>query len=666
MPDRTRPLRQPTVLSVRPRLYRDEWLHSAINRWAWYIFGVSRGTLLDEIGLEPLSEHEIRQLGNRVDGDVLANMARAVGVSPDAIRGMTMATIQGPAVSLTDRPSMASRLLWARGSGTRYCPDCLRERPGVFLRSWRLTWTFACAEHRRILLDACPTCLLPVHELTGRSRFLWDPNRCRANIDGGLPVTPCGAELIDDWGENQLSLQSPVLLAQERIHNTIDRDPDRETFFSTLRGVASALRAAGEIDIIASLSGMPADGLLGLIEPEERVGLTPPSNAYAAAALFTAAVMVMTADDELISPLIRQVTFARTPGHVPRGAGFGPGSPRETLARWGMPSGRMRERVLVAHDQDFSMTHRLVYGSTISSSTRTRLGAEAGSRRPFAHPSDMPPLLWTEWTAPLDSGGRANESSLRAALTAAVLTVDNGDHFVALPKEAGESGQTDRMTRLTRLLRPTMIGGPENTDRLVKSITELAVILTLDPSPIDYRRRRELDWFMILTKPDWLDLCDAAGHNPGGDVRLRNAKRYLFQRATLAPLSALPSELAMGRHRQDAAEYSSFRASVTAELQEGFDSYFSGLVDATGLREPVLWVPDRSRARLAGVGRELEDIDWVRLHELRGGGCPDGRMARELDRTIRHCLWAGDLRPHPSGARVETIDWSGVLQARSR
>ncbi|WIB00359.1 TniQ family protein [Curtobacterium sp. MCBA15_012] len=666
MSDRDRPLRRSTVLSVRPRLYRDEWLHSAINRWAWYIFGVSRGTLLDEFGLEQLSEHEIRQLGNRVDGDVLANMAGAVGISADAIRGMTMATIQGPAVSLTDRPSMASRRLWARGSGTRYCPDCLRERPGVFLRSWRLTWTFACTEHRRILLDACPTCLLPVHELTGRSRFLWDPNRCRANIDGGLPVTPCGAELIDDWGENKLSLQSPVLLAQERIHSTIDSDPDRERFFSTLRGVASALRAAGEIDIIASLSGMPADGLVGLIEPEERVGLTPPSNAYAAAALFAAAVMVMTADDELMSPLIRQVTFARSPGHVPRGTGFGPGSPLETLARWGMPTGRMRERVLVAHDQDFSMTHRLVYGSTISSSTRARLGAESSSRRPFVHPSDMPPLLWTEWAARLDSGGRANESFLRAALTAAVLTVDNGDHLVALPEVVQESGASDRMTRLTRLLRPNMIGGPKNADRLVKAVTELAVILTLDPSPIDYRRRRELDWFMILTKPDWRDLCDASGHNPGGDVRLRNAKRYLFQRATLAPLLALPPELAMGRHRQDTAEYSRFRASVTAELQEGLDSYLRGLIDATGLREPVTWVPDRSRARLARVGRDLEDIDWVRLHELRGEGCPDGQMARELNRTIRHCLWAGDARPHPSGARVETIDWSIALQARSR
>jgi len=665
VPDRSRPLRQPTVLSVRPRLYRDEWLHSAINRWAWYIFGVSRGTLLDEFGLEQLSEHEIRQLGNRVDGDVLANMARAVGVSADAIRGMTMATIQGPAVSLTDRPSMVSRRLWARGSGTRYCPDCLRERPGVFLRSWRLTWTFACTEHRRILLDACPTCLLPVHELTGRSRFLWDPNRCRANIDGGLPVTPCGAELIDDWGENRLSQQSPVLLVQERIHNTIDGDPDRETFFSTLRGVAAALRAAGEIDIIASLSGMAADGLLGLIEPEERVGLTPPSNAYAAAALFTAAVMVMTADDELISPLIRQVSFARTPGHVPRGAGFGPGSPRETLARWGMPSGRMRERVLVAHDQDFSMTHRLVYGSTISSSTRARLGTETGSRRPFVHPSDMPPLLWTEWAAPLDSGGRVNESSLRAALTVAVLTVDNGDHLVALPNDAGKSEPAERMTRLARLLRPAMIGGSENADRLVRSITELTAILATDPSPIDYRRRRELDWFTILTSREWVDLCDAASHNPGGAVRLRNAKRYLFQRATLAPLSALPSELAVGRHRQDTAEYSSFRASVTAELQEGLDSYFRGLITATGLCEPVSWAPKRSRARSAQVGRELEDINWTRLHELRGEGCPDGRMARELHRTIRHCHWAGDLRPHSTGARVETIDWSSALGGRS-
>lgn len=655
------PLRQPTALSVRPRVYRGEWLQSAISRWAWSIFGVSRGTLLDAFGLSDLSEHEIRQLGQRAADDVLENIEESIGLPVDLLRRMTMegATSRGPEISLTDAPSIASRYLWARRKGTRYCPDCLRERPGVFLAGWRLNWTFACVLHQRVLLDACPECLLPLSESTGRSRYMWDPNLCGANIGGGLPVTRCGANLTQAWDESRLPEHSFVLLVQTQIAQAI-RHGDNDGLFHTLRGNASALRASGELDLIASLSGLPEQDLAGLIEAEKRVGATAPNNAYATAALVTAAFMLTRANDASIGPRIRRVTFSRPPAPAPRGAGHGPGSPRELLARWGQPDGVMREKILAAHDQDFTTSQRLVYGSALSSVRKIAEPTAVESGRPFVQSQQVPELLWTEWAAPLDVGGAATEWALRSALSAALRTVDKGER---LPEyidrtRASDARSEDRVRHLTRLLRPKMIGSPEDADRLVRAITELAMLLSARPSPINYARRTQLPWDRILPKTHWVDICDAAAHNPGGEVRLRNAQRYLFKRATQASPRTLPPGLAIGRHKQDAAEYSSFRAAVTLELQQGLDAYLLGILRSSGIEEPSVWAPSRALARTTTLGRELDDIDWLRLHRLRAEGCTESRLAKELNRNVRHCLWAGDARPHSSEATVERVDWT--------
>jgi len=667
MSEPARSLRRPKLLAVRPALYRGEWLQSAISRWAWSIFGVSRGTLLDAFGLADLSEREIRQMGQRAEDDVLDNIGQSLGLSPQELHKMTMDgfALHGPEVSLTNSPSIATRYLWARGTGTRYCPECLRERPGVFLAAWRLTWAFACLRHGRILLDACPHCLLPVQEVTGRSRFTWDPNLCRANLGGGLPVTPCGADLTGAWDELPLAESSPVLPAQAHIYKVIRDGPASDRFFHALRGNASALRASGDFDTIARLSGLPREHLRGLIEPEQRVGSSPPSNAYAAAALITGALMLAVANDETARPFIRQLTFSRAPSPVPRGVGFGPGSPRELLARWGAPVDPMRRKILAAHDEDFTVSQRLVYGTAIASIndlTGAKVDQACG---PFLHPESVPAQLWTEWAAPLDSGGAVTEWAFRSALSAAVLTVNRG---IQLPEyidaeRTTEAASEARVSRLTRLLRPNMVGGLENADQLVRAITELAILLDVEPSPINYTQRTRMPWHRILPKEHWLDLCDAARHNPGGEVRRRNAQRYLFQRATLAVPGDLPTALAMKRHKQDAAEYSSFRAAITLELQEGLDAYLHGVLRASGIDEPVVWAPSRSLARVGAIGRELEDIDWKRLHELRAERCTESRMARELDRTVRHCVWAGSFRPHETAAPVEHVDWVGAWAA---
>lgn len=47
---------------------------------------------------------------------------------------------------------------WGRVYGSRFCPDCLAASGGAWKLRWRLVWTFACLQHRCLLVDRCPRC----------------------------------------------------------------------------------------------------------------------------------------------------------------------------------------------------------------------------------------------------------------------------------------------------------------------------------------------------------------------------------------------------------------------------------------------------------------------------------------------------------------------------
>ena len=655
MANQLRRLRQPDQLAIRPRLHPGEWLQSAISRWAWDIFGVSRGTLLDAFELGPLSEHEIRQIGHSPADDVLHNIGYALSVDPHLLAAMTMEAfnVHGPEIARPGAPSITSTYLWARRSGTRFCPDCLREHAGVFRKTWRLTWVFACLQHQRLLLDACPQCLLPIPEPTGRSRFLWNPNHCRANIGCGLPVTPCGADLTDEVEEARLPPMSLPLITQAHILDVIANGDSGEATFHNLRGTAGALRAAQAHELVAEISGLNPDELRGLLEPEKHAGTTPPASAYAAAALITAAWVLGEAEGPSAHRIIRGVSFARSPGPVPRGLGYGPGSPLEILTKWGNPRGAMRNKILAAHDPDFSTTQRIIYGTAIATKPgntdpQTRLRRRTPALPPL-EPGVLPILLWPEWASPFDIGSAVTDEALRRGLSAAVSAVAQAGP--ELPKWADtkrtSNGRSQELERsLGRLFRPQMVGDEPTATSLICCITELAMVLRRLPGKIDYAARLRLPWQDMLSHERWLMICDEANHHPGSISRLRNAQRYAFQRATLAPTRLLPEHLEIGRHRQDAAEYSAFRRGVTIGLQSALDSYLESVLRDLGIDEPITWAPSRREATLAAPGRELDDIDWRLLHALRQRGGTEARLAKELDRSPRHVRWAGDLRPH--------------------
>lgn len=94
--------------------------------------------------------------------------------------------------------------------GLRYCPGCLRA-DNAFLRPWRLTFTFACRVHHRMLEDHCYACGAPV--VPHRARCVSSIcHRCGMPLDGSSedPSSP----VVDD----ALEVQEKFLSFCQRDH----------------------------------------------------------------------------------------------------------------------------------------------------------------------------------------------------------------------------------------------------------------------------------------------------------------------------------------------------------------------------------------------------------------------------------------------------------------
>jgi hypothetical protein len=84
-------------------------------------------------------------------------LARATGVADEQLDAMTLSRYHRVGRRMRGGAQI-SRGPWERATGSRFCPDCLRETGGRWQLTWRLAWSFACVTHQRLLADDCPDC----------------------------------------------------------------------------------------------------------------------------------------------------------------------------------------------------------------------------------------------------------------------------------------------------------------------------------------------------------------------------------------------------------------------------------------------------------------------------------------------------------------------------
>lgn len=649
-----------------------EWLPAALRR-VGHAAGASANDIINWCELAQLMRDK-PSIANFVTGDMAKHLQVGLGVDADMVPTMVMSYLPEDLVALRVNGTVAQSKNWTRGSGTRYCPDCLRENPGVFYTYWRLWWCFLCEWHKTVLRDVCPSCQGELVEATPREMSIRDPALCWAEAsDGGACLHP----LDRSWSEPAVDESSSLFLAQQCLSSSWARPLRRsaEIPASTLRGVAIALLGAGDIDRVADLASVPIDGLEGLFDLGTRIGTTPPKDAYAMGALLGAAYRIVTDAEDLIAPVIRDVTYERS-SRTDQYASA-PWSARNFLDTWPGVDASLRRRVLRALDDDLSPIQRLVHGSVTSRNVSEGYSilcrdAEKNPERPGAlvalmnspdsptsaswQSTAVPKLMWSSWSNPLGLNDHIGGYALQRAHAAALRVAGTG----AYP-------DYDEIAGVGRRLRPDMLGTPSQTRSILRQLCDLAIVLRASPGPINYEKRRKLDFTQLLLPEHWRTLTDSIGEQPGLERRLMNAQRYAFMRVTATSPVELPQGLRFRKSAPDAADYSAFLLSMSAELKDGIDTYLAAWLarfeTPAGRRpSPATWAPARFRHRGADLGRELEDIDVDTLNALRTGGETNvRRMAAVLDRSSRHVRWAISEYPLSTGRKTQTVDWTTHL-----
>ncbi|MFJ7591510.1 TniQ family protein [Streptomyces sp. NPDC097617] len=636
----------------------DSWLEAMARR-----MDTTLGDVLWHLGF-PVRERAGNQLRGippdwtiSFDERRTAAVAHATGVDPQVVTALTLAHYDGKALQLAEgRRNVSRHALWGRGRGSRFCPECLRSSEGRWQLSWRLGFAFACTRHCRLLADWCPHCSRIPRQRPRSGRVV-----PRLELCGNPPIRPdrpvsagCGADLTQT-STLLLPVDHPVLTAQDRVMDIIDTGSASfgpyEAAPQAAQAVLADIRALGirtlaDLPALVLREQLPADIVTAHLATDpvsphagmaaDRTGFAAPSRAVDVAVAVTTALNILERPGiqpagEAMRGLLEVVREELTQVSV------------TSIDDWGQGVSPVLQSVhLAALAPGLRPSGHLRYRTPTTTPRRPTLTAQDIEQRSRKIPS----MFWPAWTVRLTPPDGIHARTL-APVLAALLLIPDGS--VPLGRAAELLGNVTDGTEASRLLQE-LDDLPQWPD-IATVLIRLADHIDAGDVPIDYQRRRLLDYSQLLPHERWLDICRRTGALPGTGRRERIARGWLFQR-----LSGLPAESAPDD--QGGLDEAAFRAAAmlasalhTPELTHALHQ--EGLVFLASHHihdEPVTWQPAAALADgLVLPGPDPAHIDIARLHQLvRQRKHPAQHVAQILGTNIdaiRHVL---DEHPAPA------------------
>lgn len=247
----------------------------------------------------------------------------------------------------------------------------------------------------------------------------------------------------------------------------------------------------------------------------------------------------------------------------------------------------------------------------------------------------IPTLLWPQWSLRC-TVTPCSSAQVRPALSTALLLVGTTLTVGEAADRLGSAVPAGGVTRTLAHLR----NAPHWDDTLT-ALTLLADHLRAEPPPIDYERRRRLDYRDLLPEDLWKQICRRTGTPPGAGQKADFARCLLFERLSGLPASQSPF---LADDYDVRAKLSGFPRALTPALSGPLDQAARRFLDDHGLdEEPVYWHPPLHL--LDGLelpGPNPAAVDLAALHDLtRHEHTALSEIARQLATTldvIRHLL----------------------------
>jgi hypothetical protein len=573
---------------------------------------------------------------------------------------MTLAHYDGRALHLTaDGLHVKRGRLWGR-AGSRFCPDCLAASSGRWQLTWRLGWTFACPTHRCLLADCCPSCGR-IQRLQPRSgKVVPRPGFCGnpPTRTDGPPSAGCGFDLTQTPAF-RLPEGHPALLAQDRLLGIIDTgaasfgpyaahpQPARTTL-NDIRAISGRILAAlpphSLVDLappdLAERHLVPEPGCHLAHRATARPGYMSPARAVSTAVAVTLTLSVLAHRDiHRSGSAMRELLLAMHPDLHQVTA--------TSIDSWGRGLSPVLKAVhLAALAPSFKPLEQLRFRTITALPSRPSTASRAGGQRARKIPS----MFWPSWAVRFSSSPEGFHDVLPMALSTSLLVINSWLRLDAATELLGSHADGPAVGRILHKL-----GLDPHWPDIQTALIRLADYLDAHDVPVDYARRRRLDYTCLLPHERWLEICRSTGTQPGNGRREWVVRRRLFQRISGLPTQASPGfdEDEEAHFRVEAARFPVF---LTPELAKALNDEARAFLLAQHVRnEPVVWRPPAHL--LDGLdlpGPDPTSIDIPHLHCLiRQGKHPVRRTAQTLGTSIPVVRGLLEENPAPAAAMTE-------------
>jgi len=594
----------------------DSWLEALAHRYQ-----TRYSDLLSAVGIQQdfRIPHHATWVVTLTESELDA-LTAATGLHGGGLRAMTLSRFANVLdVSPTSRRVLRSSPAtgWRGATQSRFCPRCVEATEGRWQTVWRLGWFFACLEHRCLLAATCPRCGRPQRRLVHPGRLVPQPGKCATTTATTAKGGRCGGDL-----SSTTTLSFPrdhvVLRAQDRINLLLaglqadfgvyaDHPRSARAVFADITALgALALRYPDEGELQKHL---PADLLAAYIEhgqipavrtrPNSRRWQRFPTSALTAAVAAVIALQILerenvTAGGEAMRWLTRRPGSAR---------------PTVTLRKLGV-NGRTTdvfEAVQIkASTPTLGACDRLRYKCSSAFPSRPARDVEACRRLA----RNVPCALWRDWSLRvLPPTPKCGAGPI--ALTCAVLMIGTA---VSEKEVVSLLGSPINPQSLAQILN--RLSRHRQWQSVSTALARLRAYLKHRPSPIDYDRRRTLDYSGLMPPEEWREICRDTRTAEGAVRKAQAARRYLFEMVSGLPAHFLVVDRTLSRYVTGGRD-SEFALALTPPLAARLQAAGQRFLSCHGIDEPLTWSPPLSLLDdLDLPGCDLASVDVGALHRL--------------------------------------------------
>ena len=227
----------------------------------------------------------------------------------------------------------------------------------------------------------------------------------------------------------------------------------------------------------------------------------------------------------------------------------------------------------------------------------------------------IPALMWPAWALRL-TPPHLNFQHMSAGLACAMLLVNSR---ISFDEAVGLLGRPLNNQALSHVLKRLQSDPCWNDIR--RAIINVADYLHNHPCPIDYQRRRTLDYTALLPEAAWQTLRCRPNQThrhprPHSESPLRGAERQPHSIRTVVP-----------RQPDFAAAVPAYPGRLTPMLAEALQTAAHDFLHRAGIAEPMTWQPrPRLLDRLALPGGDPDTVNIPALHHLVEHRAPRRRL----------------------------------------